>query len=404
MRNIRDVVIVGYLRSPWSRARPREPEKDLFNSLRADDILSTVMVELIKRSGIKPEEIDEFVAGAGQPWGEQGLNSGRTLLFLSKFPFSISAHAVERACGTSMTAVHDAAMSIALGYNQIVLVGGMEHMTHVPMMGPGIDPGLSPLKYNMRFLEDPDLKKTDWITVSSMGLTAEKLASTEGFSREVMDSWSVRSHQRAHKATQAGFYKDEIMPFEVKFEGKDVRVNYDVGIRPETNMEALSGLKASFKTDGLITAGNASQLTDGASAMLLMSREKAKQHGLKPIASIVSMGWAGVDPTVMGKGPVPASSKALGYIGLEPKDVDYWEINEAFAVVPLYAIRELKLDPERVNINGGSVAIGHPLGATGIRLVGTLARVLEVNKGTYGVATPCCGGGQGVATVLKREG
>lgn len=404
MKSLGDVVIVDYLRSAWSRARPKEPEKDIFNSLRADDMLASLVITMLGRNKVPGESVDEMIVGAAYPWGEHVLGGGRNLVFLSKLPFSVAAHGVERLCATSMTAIHHGAMSIALGFSEVVIAGGMEHMTHVPMLTPGIDAQSQPIKNNPRFFSGGEFNEVDFPNSIIMGLTAEKLANLEHISREEMDTFSLRSHQLSHKALNEGFFKGEILPFEVTTpENKRVVVDYDVGIRPDTTLEALSRLTPSFKPDGVITAGNSSQLADGASAVILMSREKAVTFGLKPLASFVSLGWAGVDPTVMGKGPVPASQKALKYAGLDTKDIDYWEINEAFAIVPLYAMRELKIDLQRVNINGGSVAIGHPLGASGARLVGTLARILDNRKAQYGVATLCVGRGQGVTTIIKRE-
>jgi acetyl-CoA C-acetyltransferase len=304
-----------------------------------------------------------------------------------------------------MSTIHMGALEIMAGYSDIVISVGMEHMTHNPMPGPGVDISKVPIKPNMRFFTDPELsKRVDLVTAMSMGMTAEKLFSISGLTREDMDKWSLRSHQRATKALQEGFFKGELMPVEVtQPDGKKIIVDKDVGIRADATLEALAALKPAFKPDGNITAGNSSPLNAGATAMILMSREKAKQYKLKPMATIISMGWAGVDPTIMGAGPVPASRKALKNAGLEVKDIDFWEINEAFAIVPLYAIKELGIDPEKVNVKGGAIAIGHPLGASGTRLVGTLARILESEGGTYGLATPCIGGGQGAATIIKRE-
>jgi acetyl-CoA acetyltransferase family protein len=215
----------------------------------------------------------------------------------------------------------------------------------------------------------------------------------------------MKSHQMAAKAIQEGYFKDEIMPVEaVQADGTTKVFDTDLSIRADTTLEALSALKPSFKPDGQITPGNSSPLNAGASAMMLMSRKAAKKYNLKPLAKIISMGWAGVDPTVMGKGPVPSSRMALEHAGLRAKDIDFWEINEAFVIVALYAMQELGIDPEKVNVKGGATAIGHPLGASGTRLVGTCARILNVEKGKYGLATACVGGGQGAATILQREG
>ena len=222
--------------------------------------------------------------------------------------------------------------------------------------------------------------------------------------RNSRDKWSLISHQRAAKAQKDGFFKDEIMPVQVTLQdGSKQMYDYDGCVRADTTLEALLSLKPAYKADGTITAGNSSPLNAGATGMLIMSRDKAKKLGLKPIASFVSFGVAGVPPDLMGAGPVPASRKALEYAGLKAKDIDVWEINEAFSVVALYAMKELGVDPEKVNIHGGAVAIGHPLGATGIRLVGTCARILHEKGGKLGLATQCCGGGQGVTAIIKSE-
>ncbi len=401
----RDVVIVDYLRSSFSRSRPRDPERDVFNSVRMDDIAAELIKELIKRTGIKPDDIDELLAGTAQPWGEQMMFGGRNIAFLAELPFSVAATHIDRQCGSSMSTVHTAAMEIALGYSDIVISCGIEHMTHVPMGGPGGgDPSLSPIKPNEKLFMDPRFQKYELMTAMNMGLTAEKLLKHTDFTREDMDNWALRSHQRAALALEEGFFKDEIMPVEVTLaDGTRQVIDSDVAIRPTTTLEALAGLNPAYIPDGQVTAGNSSPLNAGATAMILTSREKAVEYNLKPLAQVISMGWAGVDPSMMGMGPVPASQKALKHAGLKVKDIDFWEINEAFSIVTLNAIKELGIEPEKVNINGGAVAIGHPLGATGTRLVGTLARTLKIKGGTLGLATPCCGGGQGVATIIRRE-
>ena len=238
-----------------------------------------------------------------------------------------------------------------------------------------------------------------------MGLTAEKLFSQTAFTKEDMDRWAIRSHQLAAKAEEAGFFKGEIIPVEaLQADGTTVVVDRDQSIRKETSMEGLADLKAAFKPEGgVITAGNSSPLNAGASSMLLMSKKIAEKQGIKPLATIRSIGFVAVDPTVMGLGPIPASKMALEKVGLGVQDIDYWEINEAFCIVALNCIKELGIDPDCVNVMGGGTAIGHPLGATGARLVGTLSRILDVKGGRYGLANACCGGGQGVATIIEKE-
>jgi len=398
-----EAVIVDYLRSPFSRSRPREPERDVFNSLRMDDVAGMLIKKLIERTGINPEEIDDVLTGTAFPTGEQWLYGGRHITFLAGLPFNVPAQQIDRQCASSMSAIHQGAMEIMLGYSDIVLAGGVEHMTHNPMPGPGIDASRIMIAPNPRLFSEPEYAKYDMMTSFNMGMTAEKLFSQTSFTREDMDRWALRSHQKAAKALEEGFFKGEIMPVEVTLpDGTKKVIDRDVSIRADTSMEALAQLQPSFKPDGAITPGNSSPLNAGATMMVLMSRKKAKKMGLKPLAKILSMGWAGVDPTIMGVGPIPASRKALKHAGLQVKDIDFWEINEAFCIVAMNAVKELGIDPDKVNVKGGATAIGHPLGATGTRLVGTLARILQLEGGKFGLATPCVGGGQGVATIIEK--
>ena len=404
MPQTREAVIVDYRRSAFSRSRPREPEKDVFNGLRMDAVAGTLIKELIKRTKVNVKEINDIIVGTAFPVGEQWTYGGRNVVFQAELPFEVPAEQIDRQCGSSMSTVHTGAMEIMLGYSDIVISCGIEHMTHNPMPGPGIDPSRIMTKPDAAFITDERFKKYDFMTAVNMGLTAEKLFSESGFTREDMDKWALRSHQLAAKALAEGYFKGEIMPIEVTLaDGTKQVIDCDMSIRADTTMEGLAALKPPFRPDGQITAGNSSPLNAGATAIMLMSKEKAKQYNLKPLATIVSMGWAGVDPSVMGKGPVPASKMALKHAGLDVKDIDFWEINEAFCIVALYAIKELGIDPKKVNVKGGATAIGHPLGASGTRLVGTLARILNMEGGTYGLANACIGGGQGVATIIKRE-
>jgi len=392
MPQTRDAVIVDYLRSPFSRSRPRDPERDVFNSLRMDEVLATLIKELIERTKIKSEEINDVLTGCALGYGENHTLGGRTIGLLAKLPYNVPCQGTDRQCGSSMSTIHQGAMEIILGYSDIVIAGGIEHMTHNPMGGTSE----GARKSHPALIESGEMV--------TMGQTAEKLLSQTTFTREDMDKWALGSHQKAAKALEEGFFKGEVMPIEVTLaDGTKKVIDHDVSIRADTTLEGLAALKPAFTPDGQITAGNSSPLNAAATAMMLMSKEKAKEYGLKPLATIVSMGWAGVDPTVMGLGPIPASRMALKHVGMDVKDIDFWEINEAFCIVALNAIKELGIDPEKVNVKGGATAIGHPLGATGTRLVGTLARILNMEGGTYGLANACIGGGQGVATILKRE-
>ena len=404
MPQTREAVIVAYVRSAFSRSRPREPEKDVFNGLRMDAVSGMLIKELVKRTKINAKEINDVIVGTAMPVAEQWTYGGRTSVFQAELPFEVPAEQIDRQCGSSMSTIHAGAMEIMLGYSDIVISCGIEHMTHIPMAVQPTDPKYILRQPDPAFVTDERFKKYDFLTAMNMGLTAEKLLVESGLTREDMDKWALRSHQLAAKALAEGYFKGEIIPIEVTLaDGTKQVIDRDMAIRADTTMEGLAALKPAFRPDGQITAGNSSPLNAGATAMMLMSKEKAKEYKLKPLATIVSMGWAGVEPAIMGKGPVPASKMALKHAGLDVKDIDFWEINEAFCIVALYAIKMLGIDPNKVNVKGGGTAIGHPLGASGTRLVGTLARILDMEGGTYGLANACIGGGQGVATVIKRE-
>jgi acetyl-CoA C-acetyltransferase len=355
--------------------------------------------EVVKRAGIDPKEIDNCITGSAMGVNEQWTYGGRQPIFLANLPETIAARFVDQQCGSAMAAVQVAAMEIMTGYSDIVMCLGMEHMTRVPM-GAGGD-AIVP---NFDLMSEEKYKHWDMMTTMNMGLTAEKLAGQAGISREEMEKWAERSHKLAAQGQEDGFFAGEIMPYDApQADGSTMTVDTDQAVRANTTLEGLAGLKPAFKPDGIITAGVSSPLNAAATGMMLMSKETAEKKGIKPLAKIISMGWAGIDPTIMGAGPVPASKKALEKAGLKASDIDFWEINEAFCVVALNCIKELGLDPETVNVMGGGTAIGHPLGATGIRLIGTLARILEAKGGRYGCANACVGGGQGIATIIERE-
>jgi len=301
-----------------------------------------------------------------------------------------------------MAGIHIGFMEIAMGFADVVMVGGMEHMTRVPMGGPLTEKGV--IVMNPRLFTDPAYAHWDMQTSMNMGLTAEKLFAQTGFTKADLDAWGARSHQRASAAYKEGFFKDEVLPIDApQADGKMLRVDRDQAVRDDVTVEGMQELKPAFKPDGVMTAGNSSPLNAGATSMLLMAKETAQKKGIQPMATIRSLGFAGVDPKIMGVGPVPASRKALEKAGLKASDIDFWEINEAFCIVVLNCMKELGIDPNRVNVMGGGTAIGHPLGATGLRLVGTLARILKIKGGRYGLANACVGGGQGVATIIERE-
>jgi acetyl-CoA C-acetyltransferase len=401
-KGIREVVIAGYLRTAQSRSRPNEPARDWFHKLRGDELLSQLLPEVIKRTGIRAEEIDDFIMGSAYGVSEQWTYGGRFPIFLANLPEKIPAKFVDQQCGSAMAAIHIGFMEIATGIADIVMVGGMEHMTRVPMGPPLKEKGI--VVPNMRLYTESAYKHWDMETSTNMGLTAEKLFTQTGFTKEDLDRWGTRAHQLASKAHQEGFFRDEILPIQAEqADGKMLLVDRDQAVRDDATLEGMRNLKPAFKPDGVITAGNSSPLNAAAASMILMSKETAKKKRIQPMATIRSIGFAGVDPTVMGEGPVPASRMALEKAGLQAKEIDYWEINEAFAIVALNCIKKLGIDPDRVNVMGGGTAIGHALGATGARLVGTLARILKVKGGHYGLANACVGGGQGVATIIERE-
>ena len=399
---MKEVVIAGYLRTAQSRSRPNDPARDWFCKMRSDELLAKLLPELIKKVGIEAKEIDDFLVGCATAVNEQWAYGGRYPIFLANLPETIPAKFVDQQCGSAMAGIHIGFMEIAQDFADVVLVGGMEHMTRVPMGEQLVDRGhIAP---NMTLFTDSAYQHWDMMTAMNMGLTAEKLISQTDFTREDIDRWGAQSHQRAAKARGEGFFDEEILPIEAEqADGKTLTVDQDQAVREDATVEGMAGLKPAFKPDGVITAGNSSPLNAGATSMLLMSKETAKKKGIKPLATIRSIGFAGVDPTIMGHGPVPASQKALDKAGLKAADIDFWEINEAFCIVALNCIQQLELDPQTVNVMGGGTAIGHPLGATGIRLTGTLARILTVKGGRYGCANACVGGGQGVATIIERE-
>lgn len=397
-----EVVIAEYLRTAQSRSRPNDPSRDWFHALRADELLSKLLPEVIRRAGIAPEEVEDCVTGSAIGLGENWTYGGRLPVFLSNLPETVAAKYVDQQCGSSMAAVHIAAMEVMLGYADVVLAAGMEHMTRVPMGQASRKEGHA--KLNTRLLEEEQYVHWDLKNAMNMGLTAEKLSSIRSFKKEDLDRWAKRSHDLAAKAQTDGFFDGEILPIDAKqADGSIMTVKEDQAVRKNATLEGLGQLKPVFKEDGVITAGNASPLNAGASSILLMSKEKAREKGIRPLATIRSIGFAGVDPTIMGVGPVPATRRALKSAGLEVNDIDFWEINEAFTVVALNCIEELGIDPERVNVKGGGTAIGHALGATGCRIIGTLARILKEEDGRFGCANACCGGGQGVATIIERE-
>ncbi|SFX81086.1 acetyl-CoA C-acyltransferase FadA [Marinospirillum alkaliphilum] len=385
----RDIVIVDGVRTAMAKAK-----NGAFRNVRAEELSAEVMRALLKRNtGLNPVEIDDIVWGCVNQTLEQGYNVGRNAAILTDIPKSVPAQTVNRLCGSSMSALHIAGANIRAGLGDIYLVGGVEHMEHVSMMH-GVDVNPSASKHAAK-------------AAMMMGLTAELLGKMHGITRQQQDEMGARSHRLAHEASINGRFDKEI----IGVEGHDANglrklILKDEVIRPETTVETLAQLKPVFDPrSGTVTAGTSSALSVGASGMLMMSWEKAQALGLKPIAKVRSMAVAGCDPSIMGYGPVPASKKALKAAGLTIEDIQIVELNEAFAAQGLPVLKDLKLMDkmdEKVNLNGGAIALGHPLGCSGTRICTTLLNVMEQQDATLGLATMCIGMGQGVATVFER--
>jgi len=374
-----NVVIAGYLRSPFTFA-----EKGALARVRPDELAAQVVRGLVERSGIDPEDIEDLILGCAFPEAEQGLNMARLVAFLAELPLSSGAATVNRFCGSSMYAIHMAAGAIRMDAGELFICAGVESMSRVPIMGynPMPHPGLCE-RYPQAYV--------------SMGVTAENVAEKYQIARADQEAFAVESQRRAVAAQSAGRLTAEIMP--IAQDG--ARVEVDGCLRPETTLEGLAALRPAFDEKGCVTAGTSSPLTDGAAATLVCSEDYAERKGLQPLARIKAIAVAGCAPEVMGIGPVPASRKALERAGLSVSDLDIAEVNEAFASQSLACLRDLGLETGRVNLDGGALALGHPLGATGARITGKAAALLKREGGTYALATQCIGGGQGIATVLE---
>ena len=392
---MKDVYITYYKRTPFSRAKPDNPSGDVYNRVSMDVLFSNLIRDSLN-TGITPEEIGDVITGCAIQAGENWTYGGRHQVLLSELPVSVPSMSIDRACSSSLNAITIGTMEIQTGNSDIVLAGGMEHMTHVPLYN---DPYI---KYNSELMENPKYSKYDMDVSYHVGLTAEKLAQINNISREEMDKFSYDSQRLTARSIEEGYFRDEILPVTVPHEGNTRTVDIDQTPRPNTTLEQMRQLKPAFKENGRVTAGNSPPLSSGASLLMIMSGKKLKEYGLKPLARVIDYAAAGVDPTIMGHGPVPATEKLLKKNNLSTDDIDYWEINEAFAVVALNAMKHLNIDRKRVNIHGGSIAIGHPLGATGARIAGTLARTLQEKKADIGVATLCVGGGQGYSLLIER--
>lgn len=376
---MKKVVVAGYARSPFTPAKKGE-----LASVRPDELAAQVVRALVAKSGIPADDIEDLILGCAFPEGEQGFNVARLVSLMAGLPRSLGAMTVNRFCGSSMSSVHIAAGAIQMGAGEAFICAGVESMTRVPMMG------FNPLPHPTFAAEMPG-------AYMGMGDTAENVAAKWEISRREQEEFAVRSHQRAAAAREAGKFADEI----VAITGRKGTVSADGCIRPETTLESLAELKPAFNAQGVVTAGTSSPLTDGASAVLICSEDYAKRHNLDVLAAIRSVAVCGCDPEIMGIGPVGSSLKALSRAGIEAGQLDVVELNEAFASQSIACMRELGLDPAKVNIDGGAIALGHPLGATGARIVGKAASLLKREGGKFALATQCIGGGQGIATVLE---
>ena len=376
---MKNVVIAGYLRSPFTPA-----SKGQLVKVRPDELAAQVVKGLVEQTKARPEDIEDIILGCAFPEAEQGLNMARMVAFLAELPESVAGVTVNRFCGSSMHAIHMAAGAIQMNAGELFVCAGVESMTRVPLGGynPMPHPGLFE-RYPQAYM--------------SMGETAENVATKFQITRHDQEQFALESHQKAARAQSEEKFRDEIQAIVQN----GILVEADSCLRPDTSLEQLADLKPSFDENGTVTAGTSSPLTDGATAVLVASEDYAERHGLEPLARIKGIAVAGCAPEIMGIGPVPASRKALERAGLSSADIDIAEVNEAFASQCLACVRDLGLDPSGLNLDGGAIALGHPLGATGARITGKAAALLKREGGTYALATQCIGGGHGIATVLE---
>ena len=377
---MRNAVIVGYKRSPFTFARKGE-----MANIRPEDILSQTINQLLNEIQINKNDIEDIITGCAYPEGAQGNNIAKIVSFMTDMPEHVAGMTVNRWCGSSMQAIHDATGAIAINSGDVFLCCGVESMTFIPMNGLTYDP-------------HPQLSKNNPNVYMSMGITAENVAKKFNISRKEQQDFAISSHYKANLARESNMFDNEI----VSIKNNDEKINKDGGIRPKTSHEILDGLKLAFDENGTVTAGTASPLTDGASAVIVCEEEYAKKNNLNILARIKSTAVVGCPPELMGLGPINASKKALKRANLSISDIDIVELNEAFASQSLACIKELNMDINKVNIHGGAIALGHPLGATGARITGKVATLLQNNNKKYGLATQCIGLGQGIATVLEN--
>ncbi len=380
---MRNAVIVGAARTAVGKKNGK------LSGVRPDDLLAHTLKSLTERVGIDPSEVEDVVIGCVDQVGEQGMNIARNAALIAGFPLDVCGTTLDRMCGSGQQAANFAAMGVMAGQYECVIGGGVENMSRVPMGANGIGPGDGPLSPKLQALYN----------IIPQGLSAEMIAEQWGIKREELDDLSAQSHEKAGRAIAEGRFKREIIPVTLP-DGSVFEV--DEGVRVPVNREKMASLAPAFKPDGVVTAGNSSQISDGAAALLIMSEERAKALKLTPRARVVATALAGVDPTIMLTGPIPATQRVLKKAGMKLDQIDLFEINEAFAAVVLAWERELHPDMARVNVNGGAIALGHPLGCSGAKLMTTLLHELERTKKRFGLQTMCIGFGQGIATIIER--
>jgi len=380
---MRDALIVGAVRSAVGRKNGK------LGGVRPDDLAAHVLRELVARVGIDPTEVEDVILGCVDQLGEQGFNIARNAALIAGFPLDVCGTTLDRMCGSGQQAANFAAMGVMSGQYDCVIAGGVENMTRVPMGSNALGPGEGPLS--------PRLQER--FNIVPQGVSAEMIADKWGLKREELDALAAQSHEKAGRAIAEGRFRREITPVTLP---DGALFDTDEGVRVPVNREKMAQLVPSFKPDGVVTAANSSQISDGAAALMLVSPEKAKALGLKPRARVVATALAGVDPVIMLTGPIPATQRVLARAGLRLDEIDLVEINEAFASVVLAWERELHPDMGRVNVNGGAIALGHPLGCSGARLMTTLLHELERRGARYGLQTMCIGFGQGIATIVER--
>jgi acetyl-CoA acetyltransferase family protein len=384
-----DAMIVAAVRTPIGR------RKGMLSHWHPADLLSEVLSAVVARAGVEPAEIDDVIVGCLDQVGEQGANVARSAALAAGFPESVPAVTIDRQCGSSQQAAHFAAQGVMAGAYDLVIAAGVESMTRVPMWANVPDPAAA---YGPRFRERYGLAPDFFI---DQGISGEMIADRFELTREELDAFAVASHRRAAAATSEGRFADEIHAVEARTDGRTWQATADEGIRPETTLETLAGLRTVFREDGKLTAATSSQLSDGAAALLIASERAVSRLGLRPIARFHAFAVAGVDPIEGLSGPIPSTGKALARAGLDIDDIDLFEVSEAFASVPLAWLRATGADPDRMNVNGGAISLGHPLGCSGARLMTTLVHEMGRRGARYGLQTMCEGGGMGNATILE---